>query len=82
MRSVGAECQAAFKRMDLKGLADAIPDELVDEVAIACTPDEALGRLDQWRGLTEEPLLYAPTIGVRPEAVQSNLDHILDVFGS
>jgi probable F420-dependent oxidoreductase len=82
MRSVGAECQAAFKRMDFKGLADAIPDELVDEIAIACTPDEALGRLDQWRGLTEEPLLYAPTIGVHPEAVQSNLDHILDVFGS
>ncbi len=63
-------------------MAEAMPDALVDEIAIACTPDEARDRLAQWKDLTEDPLLYAPQIGVRPEAVRENLDAILDCFGS
>lgn len=62
-------------------MAEAIPDALVDEIAIACTPDEARDRLAQWRGLTEDPLFYAPSVGVRPERVRENVDAILDVFG-
>ena len=63
-------------------MADAIPDPLVEEIAIACTPDEARDRLAQWNDLTEEPLFYAPTVGVEPERVAANLDAILDLFGS
>jgi alkanesulfonate monooxygenase SsuD/methylene tetrahydromethanopterin reductase-like flavin-dependent oxidoreductase (luciferase family) len=62
-------------------MAEAIPDALVDEIAIACTPDEARDRLAEWRDLSDEPLLYAPTIGVPPERVRANLDAMLDVFG-
>ncbi|MCZ6784192.1 MAG: LLM class flavin-dependent oxidoreductase [Proteobacteria bacterium] len=82
MREVGQACRAAFKRMDLGALADAIPDELVDEIAIAGTPDEARDRLAQWKDLTEEPLLYAPAVGVPPERLRANLDAMLDLFGS
>ena len=63
-----------------KAMAEAIPDSLVDEIGIACTPDEAPDRLAQWADLTDEPLFYAPSIGVRPEAMRENLDTILDVF--
>jgi probable F420-dependent oxidoreductase len=81
LRHVGEACTAAFRKMDLKGLADAIPDELVDEIAIACTPDEAKDRLAQWNDLTDEALLYPPAVGVPPERLNANIDHMLELFG-
>jgi probable F420-dependent oxidoreductase len=82
MREVGQACQAAFRKMDFKAMAEAVPDELVDEIAIACTPDEAKDRLAQWQDLTEDPLIYPPSIGVSPEHMRANHDAIFDVFGS
>ncbi|MFQ5418354.1 MAG: LLM class flavin-dependent oxidoreductase, partial [Myxococcota bacterium] len=82
LRSVGEECRAALRRFDLAAMAEAVPDELVDEIAIACTPDEAADRMAQWNDLTDEALLYAPSVGVAPERLRSNLDAMLDVFGS
>jgi alkanesulfonate monooxygenase SsuD/methylene tetrahydromethanopterin reductase-like flavin-dependent oxidoreductase (luciferase family) len=81
LRAVGEACRAAFRRMDLAALADAVPDALVDEIAIAGTPDEARDRLGQWKDLTDQPLLYAPTVGVAPERVRANLDAMLEIFG-
>jgi alkanesulfonate monooxygenase SsuD/methylene tetrahydromethanopterin reductase-like flavin-dependent oxidoreductase (luciferase family) len=82
LRDVGRACRAAFRKMDFKALVDAVPDSLVDEIAIACTPDEARDRLEEWRDLTEDPLLYAPTIGVPSERVRANIDAMLSLFGS
>jgi probable F420-dependent oxidoreductase len=82
MREVGQACRKALRSFDVAAMANAVPDQLVDEIAIACTPDEARDRLAQWRDLTDEPLFYAPTIGVEPERVRANLDAILDLFGS
>jgi probable F420-dependent oxidoreductase len=79
---VGSACRAALRSFDVEAMAAAIPDELVDEIAIACTPDEARQRLDAWMDLTEHPLLYAPTVGVPPERVRANLDAMLEIFGS
>jgi probable F420-dependent oxidoreductase len=79
---VAGACRKALKSFDIKAMAEAIPDALVDEIAIACPPDEARDRLAQWQDLTDDPLLYAPQIGLRPEAVRENLDAILDVFGA
>jgi probable F420-dependent oxidoreductase len=81
LREVGEACRAALRRFDVRTMADAIPDELVDEIAIACPPDEARDRLALWKDLTDEPLLYAPTVGVPPDRVRENLGRILDVFG-
>ena len=78
---VAEACRQALPTFDIAAMAAAIPDALVDEIAIACTPDEAQDRLEQWRGLCDEVLLYAPTVGVPPERVRANNDAILDVFG-
>jgi len=75
-------CRRALATFDVKAMADAIPDSLVEEIAIACPPDEARDRLRQWSDLGEEYLLYAPTIGIPPERVRDNFDAILDVFGT
>ncbi len=64
----------------IMGLAEAIPDALVDEIAIACTPDEARDRLHQWDDLASEVMLYAPQVGVAPGRVRDNPDTVLDVF--
>jgi len=82
MREVGEACRAALRKFDVKAMSEAVPDELVDEIAIACTPDEAVDRLGQWQGLTEDALLYAPTVGVAPERVASNVEAMFDLFGS
>lgn len=82
LRSVGQACRAALKRFDIEAMADAVPDELVEEIAVACPPDEARQRLELWQELTPEPLLYPPTIGVPPERLESNLDAIFELFGT
>jgi alkanesulfonate monooxygenase SsuD/methylene tetrahydromethanopterin reductase-like flavin-dependent oxidoreductase (luciferase family) len=82
LREVGTRCRAALRSFDVRAMSEAVPDSLVDEIAIACTPDEARERLAQWKDLTSEPLLYAPTVGVPPERVRANLDAMLAVFGS
>ncbi len=82
LREVGEKCRAALRSFDVKAMAAAIPDELVDEIAIACPPDEARDRLAQWSDLTDQPLLYAPSVAVPPERIRANLDATLDVFGS
>lgn len=78
---VADACRSALASFDLKAMADAIPDDLVDAIAIACPPDEARDRLEQWSDLTDEVLLYAPQVGVAPGRVRDNLDAILDLFG-
>jgi probable F420-dependent oxidoreductase len=78
---VAEACRKALATFDIGAMADAIPDDFVDEIAIACTPAEARDRLVQWNDLCDEVLFYAPTIGVPPERVKANNEAILEVFG-
>ena len=82
MPEVADACRKALATFDIRAMSEAIPDALVDEIAIAGTPDETRDRLEQWSDLTDEPLLYAPSVGVPPERIQTNLDAMLDLFGS
>jgi len=68
--------------MDTKAMAEAVPDALVEEIAIACTPDEARDRLAQWQDLCDQPLLYAPSVGVPRGRLRDNLDATLEIFGT
>jgi alkanesulfonate monooxygenase SsuD/methylene tetrahydromethanopterin reductase-like flavin-dependent oxidoreductase (luciferase family) len=77
LREVGQACRSHLARYDFEAMAGCIPDDLVDEIAIACTPDEFGDRLRLWSGLTPEPLLFPATIGVPPERMAANVDNIL-----
>jgi probable F420-dependent oxidoreductase len=79
---VAEACRRALATFDVAAMAAAIPDALVDEIAIACPPDEARDRLAQWSDLCDEVLFYAPTLGVPPERVAQSNEAILDVFGT
>lgn len=80
MLEVGERCRAALRSFDISAMAAAVPDELVDEIAIACTPDESRDRLSQWNELCGEVLLYAPTVGVSRADIEANHAAMLDVF--
>ena len=77
---VAEACRAALASFDVAAMAAAIPDALVDEIAIACTPDEARDRLHQWQDLCDEVLFYAPSVGVPSDRVQENNARILDLL--
>jgi alkanesulfonate monooxygenase SsuD/methylene tetrahydromethanopterin reductase-like flavin-dependent oxidoreductase (luciferase family) len=81
-RPIGEKIAEAFKRGDFAAMTAAVPDELVDAIAIACRPDEARERLKQWDRLAGQVLLYPPTIGASPGRVRENLAAIADTFGS
>jgi len=79
-RDVGETIADAFKRGDFAAMTAAVPDALVDEIAIACRPDEARDRLKQWDGLAEQVLFYPPSAGVAPGRVRENLAAIAEAF--
>ncbi len=80
--AAGETIAAAFRQGDFAAMNAAVSDEMVDEIAVAGTPDEVRSRLDQWRDLADHVLLYSPSVGMKPERVQENLDAIVDTFGS
>jgi probable F420-dependent oxidoreductase len=79
-RAIGEEIAAAFRRGEYARMADLVPDELVDAIAITGRPDEVREQLRQWDGLCDCALLYAPTVGVKPERVRENLAAIVETF--
>lgn len=81
-RPAGEEIAAAFRRLDFAAMSAAVSDEMLDAIAIAGRPDEVRDRLAQWEGLTDQALLYPPTVGARPERVRENLAAIAETFGS
>ena len=81
-RATGEEIAAAFRRGEYARLAELVPDELVDAIALTGRPDEVRDRIRQWDGLCECALLYAPTVGVKPERLRENLAAIVETFAS
>lgn len=73
----------AWTRRDLDAMIAAVPDDMVDTLAIAATPDEAGDKLAaSCAGEYDQVLLYGPSFGVTPERFAENIDAILEMFGS
>jgi probable F420-dependent oxidoreductase len=79
-QAIGETIAAAFRRGDFAAMAAAVPDEMVDAIAITGRPDEVRDRLEQWDGLTDHVLLYSPSVGLKPGRVAENVDAIIDTF--
>ena len=73
--------RAAWRKFDMKALADAVSDEMLDQIAIAGTADECRQQFSRYEGLLDHILLYPPSVGVRPDRVRENYRAIADVFG-
>ncbi|MEM8766191.1 MAG: LLM class flavin-dependent oxidoreductase [Pseudomonadota bacterium] len=81
-KAQGEAIASAFKAGDYASMAAAVTDEMIDEIAIAGTPDEVRDQLKAWEGLAEHVILYSPSVGLRGGRVQENLDAIIDTFAN
>jgi probable F420-dependent oxidoreductase len=81
-RGIGEEISAAFKRGDFAAMAAAVPDELVDAIAVTGRPKEVRDQIKQWQSLSDQVLLYPPTVGVSPDRVRENFAMIAEAFAS
>lgn len=78
----GKAIASAFRQGDYAAMAASVTDEMVDEIAVAGTPDEVRDQLKGWEELAEHVILYSPSIGMKGGRVQENLDAIVDTFGT
>ncbi len=69
-----------FKTFNLPKMAEAVTDDMVEQIAIAGTPDECREQLQKWDGLIALPILYTPTAGVRAGRVMENHKLIVETF--
>ncbi len=58
------DLRRAFVNRDRARMADLIDDELLDAVAVAGRPDEALDRLRAWEGVADRVILAVPWYGM------------------
>ena len=79
-REAGETITAAFKQGDTEAMTAAVTDEMIDEIAITGTPDEVRQRLEQWRDLTVQPLLYSPSVSMGEERSRENHRLIAETF--
>ena len=71
-----------FRTFDLPRMSAAVTDDMVEQIAIAGTPNECRDQLDKWRGLVDLPILYTPTAGVKADRVRENHRLIVETFGN
>jgi len=72
--------RSAFRSFDLAGVARAVSDEMVDQIAVAGTPEKCREQLERDEGLLDHVLLYPPSIGTSPERLKENYRLIEDTF--
>lgn len=76
----GAEASAirdAFARRDVGAMISAVTDAMVDELALAGTPEQVAAGLARWDGVVDEVILSSPSFGVSPQEVALNLEALV-----
>ncbi|HJL61136.1 MAG TPA: LLM class flavin-dependent oxidoreductase [Pseudomonadales bacterium] len=79
-QAAGEKIASAFRAQDFKAMAEAVTDEMIDEIAIAGTADEVRDQVTQWHDVSDHSILYTPSIGMPSARVQENLDAIIETF--
>jgi alkanesulfonate monooxygenase SsuD/methylene tetrahydromethanopterin reductase-like flavin-dependent oxidoreductase (luciferase family) len=78
---IGEEIAAAFRKGDYAAMSNAVPDEMVEAIALTGTPDEVKDKIKNWEGLAEHLLFYSPSIGMKKDRITENVEMIIDTFG-
>ncbi len=69
-----------FKTFNLPKMAEAVTDDMVEQIAVAGTPDECREQLKKWDGVIDLPILYTPTAGAPAARVMENHRLIVETF--
>jgi probable F420-dependent oxidoreductase len=70
--AVGAAIRDAFARGDHAAMVAAVPDAMVDALAVAGTPADVRDGLRRYEGVLDHAILYTPSFGLAPERVREN----------
>lgn len=70
-----------FKTFNLPKMAAAVTDDMVEQIAIAGTPEECREQIEKWKDVVDLPILYTPTAGVKADRVRENHRLIVETFG-
>lgn len=81
-QSIGEKIAQAFRQGDFKAMSAAVPDEMVDAIALTGTPDEVREKIGQWQDIANHVLFYSPSIGIKRERLMENMQSIIDTFRS
>src|SRR4051794_3481854 len=77
------DIRAAWAQRDRAAMIAAVPDEMVDAMACAGTPDQARQQFAaRFAGVYDSTLLYSPSFGLTPARFQENVDAILETFAA
>ncbi len=71
----------AWRKFDIAALAAAVSDEMLDQIAVAGTPDECRAQAARYDGLLDHALFYPPSLAVKHERLLENYALIREVFG-
>lgn len=74
--------RAAFERRDVPAMLAAVPEEMIDECAIAGTVEQCREQLVRYEGLLDTAMFFAPSFGVPSKRVLENERAILAAFGT
>jgi probable F420-dependent oxidoreductase len=71
----------AWRKFDLAALTAAVSDDMLDQIAIAGTPDQCRAQAERYEGLLDHVLFYPPSLAVKHDRLLENYALIREVFG-
>jgi alkanesulfonate monooxygenase SsuD/methylene tetrahydromethanopterin reductase-like flavin-dependent oxidoreductase (luciferase family) len=75
-----AAVRAAFRAHDHAGMVAAVSDAMLDEMAVAGSPDEVRDALGAFERRYDHAALYSPSFLLTPERVRENTTAIIETF--
>ena len=81
-QDIGEKVAQAFRQGDFAAMAAAVPDEMVDAIALTGTADEVREKVSAWQPLADHILLYSPSVGIKRERLVENMQSMIDAFGA
>lgn len=80
--SAGEAIREAFRRRDLEAMVAAVPDAMVDAMAVAGTSDDVRVGLRRYDGVLDHAILYSPSFQLPQERVERNALALVEACGS
>ena len=71
----------AFRSFDFRSMSKAVSDDMIDQIAIAGTPEDCREQFARYEGLLDHILFYPPGLGIKPDRIKENYRMIAEAFG-
>ncbi|HEY4277949.1 MAG TPA: LLM class flavin-dependent oxidoreductase [Conexibacter sp.] len=80
--AAGEQVREAFARGDRDAMIAAVPEAMVDALALAGTAEDVRAAVRRFDGLLDHVILYTPSFTLTPERVRASALGLIDAFSS